>query len=149
RREKPWTAETLVIVWSATKGIGSACLLYMLQQNKIELDRRVVQFWPEFGQAGKDKITLAQLLSHQAGVCALDQRVDVLDHNGVIRALEAQRPLWPPGTAHGYHARTFGFLLEELVRRISGKTLPDYWRENFAWPLELDFWIGLPNTENA
>jgi CubicO group peptidase (beta-lactamase class C family) len=149
RREKPWTAETLVLVWSATKGIGSACLLYVLQQNKIELDRRVVQFWPEFGQAGKDKITLAQLLSHQAGVCALDQRVDVLDYNGVIRALEAQRPLWPPGTAHGYHARTFGFLLEELVRRITGKTLPDYWQENFAWPLELDFWVGLPNTENA
>ena len=149
RRQKPWTAETLVLVWSATKGIGSACLLHVLQQDKIELDRCVVQFWPEFGQAGKENITLAQLLSHQAGLCALDQRVDVLDYNGVIRALEEQRPLWPRGTAHGYHARTFGFLLDELVRRITGKTLPDYWQENFARPLELDFWIGLPNTENA
>jgi CubicO group peptidase (beta-lactamase class C family) len=108
----------------------------------------VAEFWPEFAQAGKDKITLAQLLSHQAGLCALDQRVDVLDYNGVIRALEAQAPLWLPGTAHGYHARTFGFLLDELVRRIAGKTLSGYWQENFARPLHLDFWIGLPEKEN-
>src|SRR6266436_1841648 len=111
---------SLVLVWSATKAIGSACLLHVLQQNKIELDRCVVEFWPEFGQAGKDSITLAQLLSHQAGLCALDQRVDVLDYHGVIRALEAQSPLWPPGSAHGYHARTFGFLLDELMRHVNG-----------------------------
>jgi CubicO group peptidase (beta-lactamase class C family) len=78
----------------------------------------------------------------------LDQRVDVLDYEAVIRALEAQKPLWQPGTAHGYHARTFGFLLDELVRRIAGKTLPKYWQENFAQPLDLDFWIGLPENEN-
>ena len=149
RREKPWTADTLVLVWSATKAIGSACLLHLLRQNEIELDRCVMEFWPEFGQAGKESITLAQLLSHQAGLCALDQRVDVLDYQGVIRSLEAQSPLWPPGSAHGYHARTFGFLLDELVRRITGKTLPDYWQDNFARPLELDFWIGLPNTQNV
>jgi len=149
RREKPWTADTVVLVWSSTKGIGSASLLHVLQQHKIEPDQRVAEFWPEFGAGGKDKITLAQLLSHQAGLCALDRRVDVLDYNSVVRALEAQKPLWPPGTAHGYHARTFGFLLDELVRRIAGKTLSDYWRENFARPLRLDFWIGLPETENA
>jgi CubicO group peptidase (beta-lactamase class C family) len=149
RREKPWTAGTLVLIWSATKGIGSACLLHVLQKHDINITRRVAEFWPEFGGGGKDKITLAQLLSHQAGLCALDQRVDVLDYDGVIQALEAQTPLWPPGTAHGYHARTFGFLLDELVRRITGKTLSDYWRENFARPLDLDFWIGLPETENA
>jgi CubicO group peptidase (beta-lactamase class C family) len=148
RREKPWATDTLVLVWSATKAIGSACLLHLLQQNKIELDRCVVEFWPEFGQSGKDSITLAQLLSHQAGLCALDQRVDVLDYHGVIQAIEAQLPLWPPGTAHGYHGRTFGFLLDELARRITGKTLPDYWQDNFARPLELDFWIGLPKTQN-
>ncbi|HEX4707532.1 MAG TPA: serine hydrolase domain-containing protein, partial [Candidatus Udaeobacter sp.] len=70
-REKPWTADTVVLVWSATKGIGSACVLHALQQQKIELNRPVAEFWPEFGQAGKDKITLGQLLSHQAGLCAL------------------------------------------------------------------------------
>src|SRR3954469_1393391 len=148
-REKPWTADTVVLVWSATKGIGSACVLHALQQRKIELNRTVAEFWPDFGQAGKDEITLGQLLSHQAGLCALDQRIDVLDYDGVIRALEAQAPLWPPGTAHGYHARTFGFLLDELMRRITGKTLPDYWREIFARPLELDFWIGLPEKQNS
>src|SRR5213082_1479266 len=148
-RQKPWTPNTVVLVWSATKGIGSARVLHALQQRKIELNRRVAEFWPEFGQADKDKITLGQLLSHQAGLCALDQRVDVVDYDGVIRALEAQAPLWPPGTAHGYHARTFGFLLDKLMRRITGKTLSDYWQENFAWPLELDFWIGLPEEQNS
>src|SRR5437870_4134469 len=149
RREHPWTSDTLVLVWSATKGIGSACLLHVFQEHKINLDQRVAEFWPEFAQSGKDNITLAQLLSHQAGLCALDRRVDVLDYDAVIRALEAQKPLWPPGTAHGYHARTFGFLLDELVRRIAGKTLSDYWQENFAGPLNLDFWIGLPEKENS
>ncbi len=148
-REKPWTADTLVLVWSATKGIGSACVLHALQQQKIELSRPVADFWPEFAQADKEKITLAQLLSHQAGLCALDQRVDVVDYDGVIRALETQVPLWPPGTEHGYHARTFGFLLDELIRRITEKTLSDYWQENFVRPLELDFWIGLPEEENS
>jgi len=149
RHQKPWTADTLVLVWSATKGIGSACVLHALQQHDIELDRRVAEFWPEFAQAGKDKITLAQLVSHQAGLCALDRPVDVLDYDSVIQALETQKPLWAPGTAHGYHARTFGFLLDELVRRITRKTLSDYWRENFAQPLNLDFWIGLRESENA
>jgi CubicO group peptidase (beta-lactamase class C family) len=149
RRENPWTSDTLVLVWSATKGIGSACVLHALQEHKIELGRRVAEFWPEFAQAGKEKITLAQLLSHQAGLCALDRRVDVLDYGAVIRALEEQKPLWPPGTAHGYHARTFGFLLDELVRRIAGETLSEYWQENFARPLNLDFWIGLPKKQNS
>ena len=148
-RTKPWKADTVVLVWSATKGLGSACVLHVLERQKIELNRRVAEFWPEFGQTDKDKITLGQLLSHQIGLCALDQRVRVLDYDGVIRALEAQAPFWPPGTAHGYHARTFGFLLDELIRRISGKTLSKYWEENFARPLELDFWIGLPEQEKS
>jgi CubicO group peptidase (beta-lactamase class C family) len=148
RHEYPWTSDTIVLVWSATKGIGSACVLHVLQAYKIDINQRVVEFWPEFAQAGKEKITLAQLLSHQAGLCALDRRVDVLDYGAVIRALEAQRPLWPPGTAHGYHARTFGFLLDELVRRIAGEPLAEYWRAVFGEPLKLDLWIGLPEREN-
>jgi CubicO group peptidase (beta-lactamase class C family) len=148
RHEKPWEADTLVLVWSATKGVGSACVLHVLQEHRIGVDRCVAEFWPEFAQAGKEKITLSQLLSHQAGLCALDRRVDILDYGAVIRALEVQKPLWLPGTAHGYHARTFGFLLGELVRRIAGKTLSQYWREVFAQPLNLDLWIGLPEREN-
>src|SRR5256714_2605729 len=146
--EKPWSADTLVLIWSATKGISSACVLHVLQEHRIGIDRYVAEFWPEFAQGGKEKITLSQLLSHQAGLCALDARVDILDYDAVIRALELQKPLWLPGTAHGYHARTFGFLLDELVRRIAGKTLSQYWREVFAQPLSLDLWIGLPEEEN-
>jgi CubicO group peptidase (beta-lactamase class C family) len=148
RREKPWEADTLILIWSATKGIGSACLLHVLQEHRIGIDRTVAEFWPEFAQAGKEKVTLSQLLSHQAGLCALDARVDVLDYCAVIRALEVQKPLWSSGTAHGYHARTFGFLLDELVHRIAGKTLSQYWREVFAQPLGLDLWIGLPEEQN-
>jgi CubicO group peptidase (beta-lactamase class C family) len=146
--EKPWKADTLVFVWSATKGIGSACVLHVLQEHQIDVNRLVAELWPEFAQAGKEKITFAKLLSHQAGLCALDARVDILDYGAVIRALEVQKPLWPPGTAHGYHARTFGFLLDELVRRIAGKTLAQYWREVFAQPLGLDLWIGLPEEQS-
>jgi CubicO group peptidase (beta-lactamase class C family) len=80
-------------------------------------------------------------------LCALDQAVDVTDYQSVIAALEKQAPLWPPGTAHGYHARTFGFLLDELVRRLAGNTMSDYWRKTFGDPLDLDIWIGLPDSE--
>jgi CubicO group peptidase (beta-lactamase class C family) len=149
RHEKPWTDDTIVLIWSATKGLGTACVLHVLQENKIDINERVVEFWPQFARAGKERITLAQLLSHQAGLCALDRGVDVLDYGAVIRALEEQKPLWPPGTAHGYHARTFGFLLDELVRRVAGKPLTEYWREVFGEPLKLDLWIGLPEKENS
>ncbi len=148
-RESPWQADTLVLFWSATKGLGAACLLHALQEHKIALGRRVAEFWPEFAEAGKDQVTLAQLLSHSAGLCALDVRADVLDYNAVINALEQQTPLWPPGIAHGYHARTFGFLLDELVRRISQKSIAEYWRKVFAEPLQLDVWIGLPESESS
>ena len=148
RRERPWTSDTIVLFWSATKGLASACLLHVLQEHSIGLERRVVEFWPEFAEAGKSKITLAQLLSHQAGLAALDEAVELTNHAAVVRALEKQAPLWPPGTAHGYHARTFGFLLDELVRRIEGRSLSRYWREIFAEPLGLDTWIGLPPEEN-
>src|SRR3954453_1396 len=148
RREHAWTADTLVLFWSATKGLGSACLLHVLQEHQIALDCRVAEFWPEFAQAGKDAVTLAQLMSHSAGLCALDERVDVLDYAAVIAALERQTPLWPPGTGHGYHARTFGFLVDELTRRLTGMSASQYWRRQMADPLQLDFWIGLPNELN-
>ncbi len=148
RREQPWTAETLVLIWSATKGLGSACLLHALQEHDIDIAQRVAEFWPEFAEGGKDKITLAQLLSHQAGLAALDEKVDVLNYDAVIRALEKQTPLWPPGTAHGYHARTFGFLIDELIRRVALTNAGEYWRKIFGDPLNLDIWIGLPEKHN-
>ena len=147
-REQSWTPDTIVLFWSATKGLGSACVLHMLQENGIGLERRVAEFWPKFAQAGKTEVTFAQLLSHQAGLAALDIAVDILDYSAVIDALERQAPIWPPGSAHGYHARTFGFLLDELVRQISGISLAAYWRQTFADPLSLALWIGLPEREN-
>ena len=149
KREQPWSEDTIVLVWSATKGIGSACLLHALQENKIKIDRPVSEFWPEFGQGGKIDITIAQLISHSAGLCALDQNVEVTDYDAVIHALEKQTPLWRPGRAHGYHARTFGFLIDELTRRISKASISKYWRTIFAEPLALDFWIGLPDELNS
>jgi CubicO group peptidase (beta-lactamase class C family) len=149
KRKQAWTKDTIVLVWSATKGIGSACLLHSLQENKIKIDRPVSEFWPEFGQAGKIDITIAQLISHSAGLCALDQNVEVTDYDAVIHALEKQTPLWRPGRAHGYHARTFGFLIDELTRRISKASISKYWRTIFAEPLALDFWIGLPDELNS
>ena len=149
RREQPWTDDTIVLFWSATKGLGSACLLHVLQEEGIELERRVTEFWPEFAQAGKENITLETLLAHQAGLAALDQPVDIRDYGAVIAAIERQAPVWPPGSAHGYHARTFGFLLDELVRRIARVALAEYWRKTFAEPLALDIWIGLPPEEHT
>ncbi len=148
RRQQPWTDDTLVLIWSATKGLGSACLLHVLQEHKIDIERRVAELWPEFAQAGKDNITLAQLLSHQAGLAALDRQVDIFDYPAVIDALEKQKPNWRPGDGHGYHARTFGFLIDEVARRIAGVRIPEYWRTTFAGPLALDIWIGLPESEN-
>ncbi|MDQ2867505.1 MAG: beta-lactamase family protein [Verrucomicrobiota bacterium] len=149
RREIPWSDDTLVLTWSATKGIGSACLLHALAANDIALEQRVADLWPAFAQSGKAKITLAQLLSHSAGLCALDQSAAITDYDAVVAALEKQAPLWPPGSAHGYHARTFGFLLDELTRRLTGNRISEYWRKTFADPLALDFWIGLPDELNA
>lgn len=147
KREQAWDGDTLVLFWSATKGLGSACLLHVLQERGIGLYRRVADFWPQFAQAGKAQVTLAQLLSHQAGLSALDEPANILDYAAVIAALEKQTPLWPPGTAHGYHARTFGFLVDECVRRLAGKPIAEYWRNTFAEPLRLDIWLGLPESQ--
>ena len=148
RRTEPWIEDMIVLVWSATKGLGSACLLHVLQRHGIDLTRHVAEFWPEFAQNGKEEITTAQLMSHSAGLCALDEPAGALDYPAVIRALEKQAPLWPPGSAHGYHARTFGYMLDELVRRIEGVPISQYWRRTFGDPLSLDLWIGLPEELN-
>lgn len=148
----PFTADTPVLVWSATKGPASACLLHVLATDNIPLETPVAEWWPEFAQHGKGAITLAELLSHSAGLAALDNPslADVRDHASVAEALAVQTVNWPPGTGHGYHPRTFGFLLDELLRRLRpGQTLGGYWREHFAEPHGLEFWIGLPPESDA
>ncbi len=146
---KAWTDDTLVLIWSATKGLASACVLHALAERGIPVEARVAEFWPEFGQCGKEAITVGQVLSHRAGLSALDAKdLSVLDHDGVARAIERQAPQWSE-EAHGYGPRTFGFVVDEMVRRLAaGDTLGAYWREVFAEPLGLDAWIGLPEEHH-
>jgi CubicO group peptidase (beta-lactamase class C family) len=149
-REKtvPWSAQTPVLIWSATKGLASACLLHALSRQNISLERRVVDFWPEYDRNGKGQTTLLHVLSHQAGQPALrDDSISVLDHQAVAEQLAAQEPFWVPGEAHGYHPRTFGFLVDELLRRITQCTdVGAYFRETFTNPFKLDLWIGAPES---
>jgi CubicO group peptidase (beta-lactamase class C family) len=104
----------------------------------------VAEVWPEFAQSGKGEVTLGQALSHQAGIPVLDRSVSVFDYAAVVDAIAAQAPHWEPGTAQGYGPRVHGFVLDELVRRIAGVSLGEYWRATFADPLGLDFWFGMP-----
>jgi CubicO group peptidase (beta-lactamase class C family) len=149
-REKtvPWTKETPVLIWSATKGLSSACLIHAASEHGIELDRKVGEFWPEYGQSGKADTTLLHVLTHQAGQPALrEPATSILDHDAVAWQLGRQEPFWQPGEAHGYHPRTYGFLVDELVRRIThGTPLGTYFRLVFGDPLELNLWIGVPQS---
>ncbi len=147
----PWTGDTLVLMWSITKGLAAACVLHALAVDGIPLATPVAALWPEFAQNGKGAVTLAQLLSHQSGLAALDDpEVSIFDHAAAAAALAAQAPCWPPGTAHGYGPRTYGFLADEILRRLRpGDTLGGYWRQTFADPLNLDIWIGLPDEQAA
>jgi CubicO group peptidase (beta-lactamase class C family) len=144
-RTMGWTAETPVLFWSATKGMAAACVLHALQEAGMDLQTRVAEVWPEFAQGGKERITMAEVLSHRAGLSALSQPVSVMDYDAVVAALAAEAPHWLAGEGHGYHPRTFGFLLDEIVRQVTGATLREYWCAQFAEPLGLDLWIGVPS----
>jgi CubicO group peptidase (beta-lactamase class C family) len=142
---RPWTAATPCLIWSASKGIAAACTLHALQENRIPLNTAVAKLWPEFAAAGKDQITLAQLLSHQAGLAAMDQTgLAITDHEAVVTSLAKQPPNWPADGSHGYGARTFGFLLDEIVRRVADEPLGSFWERIFRGPLGIDLWFGLP-----
>lgn len=147
RKGAPYPHDTLQLFYSVTKGVTTFCLMHLADQGKLELDALVTRYWPEFGQAGKDTVTVRQLLSHQAGLCSIAEPVtmaELADWHHVTSLLAAQRPYWQPGTAHGYHALTFGFLAGELVRRISGRSIGTYLQETFARPMGLELFIGLP-----
>jgi CubicO group peptidase (beta-lactamase class C family) len=142
---RAWTASTPCLIWSASKGIAAACTLHALQEQHVPLDTAVAKIWPEFAAAGKAELTLAQLLSHRAGLAAIDEKgLAITDHEAVAAALAAQPPNWPADGSHGYGARTFGFLLDEIVRRLAGEPLATYWERIFRGPLGLDLWFGLP-----
>ena len=148
--ESEWQEDTLVNIYSTTKGLASVAVAILAGDGHLDFDAPVVDYWPEFGAEGKHEITVAQLLSHQAGVCGVEQKLtveDLYDWNKMVNLLAAQKPLWEPGTAAGYHAVTWGYLPGELVRRITGQTLGAYFRDKVAVPLDADCYIGLPDSE--
>src|SRR5262245_53639022 len=137
----------MVLVWCATTGLASACLLHALEGAGLDLSTRVGSFWPEFAQAGKERLTVGEIVSHRAGLSALtDKAVGLRDHDAVVRAVEAQEPLWNERDTHGYSPRIYGYIADESVRRLTGISLGEYWRQQFAEPLQLDLWIGLPES---
>ena len=149
-RSEPWDESTMVLVWSATKAPSSACALQAIHAAGLNLETPVAEFWPEFAQAGKERLTLGHVMTHRAGLCALDDpSANLLNRESVVRAIERQRPQLPPEAGPAYSPRVFGFLLDEIVRRLAdGESLGARWRRIFAEPLGLDFWIGLPEGEH-
>ena len=147
---KLWQEDTLVNVYSTTKGMGALAAAILVDEGKLDYEARVVDYWPEFGVEGKERITVAQLFSHQAGLCGVSEKLtieDLYDWDKMVRLLAAQRPHWDPGTAAGYHAVTWGYFPGEIIRRITGKTLGTFFHERVAGPLKADFFIGLPDSE--
>ena len=141
---RPWTERTLVPVYSATKAPSAATLLVALESRGLSQATPVCEVWPKFPVAAAK---FSHLLSHQCGLSVLDHRAGIFDHAEVVKAIEEQVPAWPLGDGIGYHPRTYGTLVEEPVRRLTGMTLGACWREKIAAPLGLDFWIGLPESE--
>jgi CubicO group peptidase (beta-lactamase class C family) len=149
---RPWEEDTLQLVFSTTKGISAICAHMLAQQGKLDLDAPVAQYWPEFAARGKKDIPVRWLLSHRAGLPVIDETVtpeDVYSWTGVVDKLAAQAPVWEPGTAHGYHALTFGWLVGEVVRRVTGASIGTFVADEVAGPLHADLFIGLPASERA
>lgn len=149
-RTRPWEENTLVPVTSNSKIICSLCGLMLLDRGLIALDAPVARYWPDFAAGGKDDLPVRYLFCHAAGLAALDEPLTLellYDWDRVVSLLAAQKPLWEPGTQSGYHSFTSGFLLGELVRRTTGRTLSQFFREEVAEKIGADFHIGLPESE--
>ena len=149
---RPWAEDSMVLVASSTKGATAICANLLVQRGELDLDAPVALYWPEFAAAGKQDIPVRHLLCHQVGLPVLDKPLAIEEYlawEPPIKALAAQSPVWEPGTTHGYHAMTYGWLVGEVVRRISGRSLGTFFADEVAGPLSLDFWIGLPASEES
>ena len=147
---RTWSENTLQLVFSTTKGAAAICVARLVEAGVISYDDTVATYWPEFAASGKGDVTIAQMMSHQAGLPYVDAELgfdDAMAVTPMVEALAAQAPIWAPGTQHGYHAVTYGWLAGELVRRVDGRTLGTYFADEVAGPLGLEFWIGLPESE--
>src|SRR5688572_25636090 len=148
---EPWEGRTMVIVYSATKGLAAMTLAIAHSRGWLDYEERVCTYWPEFAQQGKERVTVRQLLAHQAGLYTLDEPIDrelVADPDRLAAMLARQKPAWEPGTRQAYHAITLGFYESELLRRIDPqhRTLGQFFDDEIASPLELDLYIKLPNN---
>ncbi len=144
---RAWDADTPVIVFSATKGVTAAAVHLLVERGALDVEAPIASYWPEFAAAGKGGILLRWAMAHRAGLAAVEGELslaDVLAWDPVVRAIAAQAPNWEPGTAHGYHARSYGWILGEVIRRVTGRSPGRFVAEEIAGPLGLDFWIGLP-----
>jgi len=144
---RPWQRDTLVNLWSTTKGPTAMAFALLVDRGALGYEDRVSSFWPEFAAAGKDGVTVAQILSHQAGLPGFAEPIcqdDLYDQAYCADRLAAQAPLWRPGTANGYHAVTFGVLTAEILRRVDGRTIGRFIAEELAQPAGADFHLGLP-----
>lgn len=150
-RTRPWSNDTLVNVWSTTKGVMSLCVARLNDQGLLANDQPVARYWPEFGAAGKQHITVAQLFSHQAGLCGPARPVtekQLLDTRAMAALLAAEPPHWPPGTRSGYHALSIGPLADGLFLKVTGRTVGQYFRDELAQPLGIDFHMGIGGDED-
>jgi len=149
---RPWTRDTLQLVYSATKAATATCAHLLAQRGELDLDQPVARYWPEFAAAGKADIPVRWLLSHRAGLPVIDHPIplaDLLAWDPMAARLAAQRPVWVPGAAHGYHGRTYGWLVGEVIRRVSGRSVGTFLAEEIAGPAGLEFFIGLPAAERG
>lgn len=152
RSHRPWVVDTPAVVFSVTKGVVAVCAYWLEGQGRLDLDAPVTRYWPEFGSRGKAGITVRMLLSHRAGLSALDGRLDreeALSWDPVIRAIERQTPLWDPDSGHSYHTMTFGWLVGEVIRRVTGLTPGAFLQAEVCPLLGLEFWIGAPTSAIA
>ncbi|MDA8044705.1 MAG: serine hydrolase [Actinomycetota bacterium] len=150
RTGRRWDRDTLALVYSTTKGVTAICAHLLAQRGALDLDAPVVRYWREFETAAKVATTVRDLLSHRAGLPTLEPKLDraqALAWQPAVDALAAQAPLWPPGSRHGYHAVTYGWLVGEVIRRVSGRSVGRFLADELAGPLGLDLWIGLPAAE--
>ncbi|MGW0598607.1 serine hydrolase domain-containing protein [Streptomyces sp. NPDC002776] len=148
----PWQRGTAQVVRSATKGVAAAVPLLLRQRGLLDLDAPVGEYWPEFKARGKERVLVRHVLGHRAGLPVLDRPLspaEALDPAKGPEAVAAQAPAWEPGSAHGYHALTYGWLLDELVRRVTGQGAGEWIAAHLAGPLGADFWLGLPAAEEA
>jgi CubicO group peptidase (beta-lactamase class C family) len=149
---RPWEKDTIVNVYSTTKTMCALTALMLADRGELDFSQRVAHYWPEFAAAGKDKVTVAHLMSHSAGLSGWKEPMTpeiLYDWDKATALLAAQTPYWEPGTKLGYHGMTQGFLVGEVVRRITGQTLGTVFRTQIAEPLSADFHIGLPASEDA